>query len=144
MLRKHLWNGFYCIWWLKFCNLYYEISSFPEVLYIKDVPKNFWKFTDKNKKQSSGCVLSKDILKTFSKFTGKHLYQSFFLSCVEVLRDCNFIIEDFNTCVFMWNLWTFQEQLFWRTSVNVCFQTSFEKRLQYKCFTVNYSRTPIL
>ena len=40
-----------------------EISSFPEVLYKGGDLKNFSKFTDKHKKQSSGGVLSKNILK---------------------------------------------------------------------------------
>ena len=40
-----------------------EISSFPEVLYKGGDLKNFSKFTDKHKKQSSGGVLSKRVLK---------------------------------------------------------------------------------
>ena len=40
-----------------------EISSFPEVLYKRDDLKNFSKFTDKQKKQSTGSVLTKDVLK---------------------------------------------------------------------------------
>ena len=38
----------------------HEISSFPDVLYKRSVMKNFSKFTDKHKKQSSGGVLSKE------------------------------------------------------------------------------------
>ena len=48
---------------------------------------------------------------------------------------------------FLWNLQTFSWQLFWRTSVNVCFWTLFKKRLELRCFPLtflNYSRTPIL
>ena len=71
---------FYCIWWLKCCNLRYEISSFPEVLYKRGVLKSFSKFTDKHKKQSSGGVLSKDVFKTFAKFTEKHLFRSLFFN----------------------------------------------------------------
>ena len=41
----------------------HEITSFPEVLFKRGVIKNLSKFTDKDKKQSSGGVLSKDILK---------------------------------------------------------------------------------
>ena len=33
-----------------------EIRSFPDVLYKRGALKNFSKFTDKNKKQSSGGV----------------------------------------------------------------------------------------
>ena len=40
-----------------------EISSFSEVLNKRDVLKNFLKFTDKLKKQSSEGVLSKMFLK---------------------------------------------------------------------------------
>ena len=41
----------------------HEISSFPEVLCKGGDLKNFSKFTDKHKKQSSGGVLSKRVLK---------------------------------------------------------------------------------
>ena len=54
----------------------HEISSFPEVLYKGGDLKNFSKFTDKHKKQSSGGVLSKRVLKNFAKFTDKHLCRS--------------------------------------------------------------------
>ena len=47
--------------WLKLVN---EIRSFPEVLYKRGHLKNFSKFKDKHKKQSSGGALSKDDLKT--------------------------------------------------------------------------------
>ena len=40
-----------------------EISSFPEVLYKRGDLENFSKFTDKNKKQSSGGVWQKMFLK---------------------------------------------------------------------------------
>ena len=59
--------------WLLLAGTLHEISSFSEVLYKRDVLKNFLKFTDKLKKQSSGGVLSKDVLKNFAKFTEKHL-----------------------------------------------------------------------
>ena len=59
-----------------------EISSFSEVLYKRDVLKNFSKFTDKLKKQSSGGVLSKDVLRNFSKFTKKHLCRDLFFNKV--------------------------------------------------------------
>ena len=78
MLEKHLWNTFYCIWWLKFCNLYLKISSFPEVFYKRGDLENFSRFTDKHKKQSSGGVLSKDILNNFAKFKEKRLCWSLF------------------------------------------------------------------
>ena len=84
--EKHQGNSFLLFCWLKFCQLYYEISSFPEVLYKRDVPKNFSKFTDKHKKQSSGGVLSKDVLETFAKFTGTGLCRSVFLNKVASLK----------------------------------------------------------
>ena len=62
---------------------WHEISSFSEVLYNKGVLKNFSKFTDKLKKQSSGGVLSKDVLKNFAKFTGKHLCWNLFFDKIE-------------------------------------------------------------
>ena len=49
-----------------------EISSFPEVLSKRDDLKIFSKFTSKQKKQSTGSVLSKDVLKFFAKFTDKY------------------------------------------------------------------------
>ena len=61
-----------------------EISSFPEVLYKRDDLKNFSKFTDKQKKQSTGGVLTKDVLKNFAKFTDKHICQVSFLIKLQV------------------------------------------------------------
>ena len=69
-----------------------------------------------------------------------------------VPRTCNFIKEDSDTGASLWNLqifriYKFSEQLFWRTSMNVCFWTLFKERLQHRCFPVNfvnYSRRPIL
>ena len=55
-----------------------EVSSFPEVLYERDDLKNFSKFTDKQKEQSTGSVPTKDALKNFGKFTDKHLRPSLF------------------------------------------------------------------
>ena len=57
-----------------------EISSFPEVLYKRDDLKNFSKFTDKQKKQSTGGVLTKDVLKNFAEFTDKRLCPSLFVN----------------------------------------------------------------
>ena len=45
---------------VEILQLLHEISSFPEVLYKRSVLKNFSKFTDKYKKQSSGGVLWKE------------------------------------------------------------------------------------
>ena len=52
---------------VKIQQLVHKISSFPDILYKKGVQKNFSKFTDKNKKQSSTGNLSKDVLKKFAK-----------------------------------------------------------------------------
>ena len=60
----------------------HEIRIFLEVLYNRDVLKNFSKFTYKLMKQSCGGVLSTDGLKTFPKFTEKHLCQNLFLNKV--------------------------------------------------------------
>ena len=51
------WNSLTCTW--------------NKVLYKRGVLKNFSKFSDKHKEQSSGGVLSKDVLKNFVKFTEK-------------------------------------------------------------------------
>ena len=72
-----------CIKWLKnTCEIVFllylvveilqfvhKVSSFPEALYKRGVLKNFSKFSDKYKKQSSGGVLSKDVLKNFAELT---------------------------------------------------------------------------
>ena len=44
------------------------------MLYKRGVLKNFSKFSDKHKEQSSGGVLSKDVLKNFVKFTEKNIF----------------------------------------------------------------------
>ena len=54
-------------------HLVHGIRNFPEVLYKKVILKNFTKFSNKHKKQSSGGVLSKDVDKTFANFAGKNL-----------------------------------------------------------------------
>ena len=43
------------------------------MLYKRGVLKNFSKFSDKHKEQSSGGVLSKDVLKNFAKVTEKNI-----------------------------------------------------------------------
>ena len=64
MLEKHLWNSLL---------LYLVVEIWNKVLYKRGFLKNFSKFSDKHKEQSSGCVQSKDVLKNSVKFTGKHL-----------------------------------------------------------------------
>ena len=68
--------------WLLLAGTLHEISSFSEVLYKRDVLKNFLKFTDKLKKQSSEGVLLKDVLKNIAKFTEKHLCGNLFFNKV--------------------------------------------------------------
>ena len=50
------------------------------MIYKRDVLKNFLKFTDELKKQSSGGVLSNDVLKNFAKFSEKHLCGNLFFN----------------------------------------------------------------
>ena len=73
---------FFTVLLVEILQLVHGISSFSEVLYIRVVLKNFWKFTAKRKKQSSGVVLSKDVLKDFAKFTEKHLCRNLFFNKV--------------------------------------------------------------
>ena len=73
MLEKYLLNSFSLNLLVEPLQLVHEISSFSEVLYKRDVLKNFFEFPDKLKNQSSGSVLSKDVLKNFAKFTEKYL-----------------------------------------------------------------------
>ena len=42
--------------------LAHKISSLLDILHKKGVQKNFSKFTDRDKKQSSTAILSKDVL----------------------------------------------------------------------------------
>ena len=49
--------------------LVHEISSLSEVPYKRDALRNFSKFLDKLKKQSSGSALSKDVLRNVAKFS---------------------------------------------------------------------------
>ena len=58
------------------------MSSFSEVLSKRNVLKNFLKFTDKPKKQSSGGVLSKDVLKNFAISAEKYLCGNLFFNKV--------------------------------------------------------------
>ena len=64
ILEKHLWNSFL---------LYLVVEIWNKLLYKRGFLKNFSKFSDKHKEQSSGGVQSKDVLKNFVKFTEKHL-----------------------------------------------------------------------
>ena len=73
MLEKYLSNSFSLNLLVEPLQLVHEISSFSEVLYKRDVLKNFFEFPDKLKNQSSGGVLSKDVLKNFAKFTEIYL-----------------------------------------------------------------------
>ena len=75
-------NSFSLYLLVEILQLVHKISSFSEVLYKRDVLKNFLKFTDKLKKQSSWGVLSKVVLKNFSKFTEKHLCRNLFFNQV--------------------------------------------------------------
>ena len=57
------------------------------MLYKKYVLKNFSKFTDKLKKQSSGSALSKDVLRKFAKFTEKYFCGNLFFNKVAGCRN---------------------------------------------------------
>ena len=74
-----------------------EIRSFPKVL-LGDL-KNFSKFTDKHKKQSSRGVLSEDALKSFAKFTEKHLCRSLFFHKVTGWKPKNVRISHWRSSV---------------------------------------------
>ena len=62
ILEKHLWNSFL---------LYLVVEIWNKLLHKRGFLKNFSKFSDKHKEQSSGGVQSKDVLKNFVKFTEK-------------------------------------------------------------------------
>ena len=67
---------------VEILQLVHEISSFLEMVYKRGDLKNFYRFTDKHKRQSSVGVLPKDVLITFLKFTEKHLSWSLFFNKV--------------------------------------------------------------
>ena len=52
------------------------------MLYKRDVLKNFLKFTDEIRKQSSEVFCRKDVLKNFEKFSAKHLCENLFFNKV--------------------------------------------------------------
>ena len=112
---------------VKIQQLVHKISSFPDILYKRGVHKNFSKFTDKNKKQSSTGILSKDILK---KFTGKHLCWSLFFIKLQFWRPATFlrktptqmlsceICEIFKNSYFEKHLWKAASKLYWKRDSN--------------------------
>ena len=59
--------------------------------------------------------------KIFAIFTGKHLFYSFFLMNLQVLKTGTLLKRDSNAGVFLRILRNFYEQLLWRTSANGCF-----------------------
>ena len=69
VLEKHFWNSV----------LQYLVAKvWNKLLYKKGFLKNFSKFSDKHKEQSSGGVQLKDFLKNFVKFTEKNIFAGFF------------------------------------------------------------------
>ena len=82
MLEKHQSNSFFLYLVVDILQHVHEVSGFQEVLYKRGVLKNFSKFTDKHKKQSSRGVLYKDALKNFAKFAEKHLSETSFFNKV--------------------------------------------------------------
>ena len=109
---------------VEILQLVHEISSFPEVLYERSVLKNFSKFRDKHKKQSSGGVLSKErmFLKILQN-SQKHLCWSFFFNRVAG-----------------WKPKTVRNS-HWRCSVKqgVLGACNFIKRLRHRCFPVKFA-----
>ena len=66
-------------------------------------------------KQPLELLCKKDVFVNFTNLTRKHLRWSLFLMKLQAWK------KDTNTVVFMWNLRSFSENLFWRTSANDCF-----------------------
>ena len=60
------------------------------------------------------CSAKKGVLRNFAKFTGKHFCQSLFFDKLYWKRG-------FGTGVFLWILWNFLENLFYRTPLRNCF-----------------------
>ena len=63
---------------VEILQLVHEIRSFSEVLYKRDVLKNFLKFTDKLKKQSPRGVLSKDFQLKILQNSQKKIFEGIF------------------------------------------------------------------
>ena len=81
ILEKNLRTTFLLYQVLKFCNFPWN-KQFPRGVFKRGNVKNFSKFTDEYKKQSSGDVLSREVLTNFGKFTCKHLCWSLFFNKV--------------------------------------------------------------
>ena len=64
------------------------------------------------------------VLKNFLNFTGKHLCLSFFLIKLQALRPATSLKTDSDTCVFLWNLWTFftEQLILQKTSGSICYK----------------------
>ena len=117
------------------------------MLHKRGVFKNFSRFTDKHKKQSSAGVLSKNVLKNFAKLTEKHFCGSLFFNKVagwkpETVRSSHWrcfveigVLQNFANFTrkhLRWSLFLIRLQLI---------------RAQHRCFTVKFAkflRTTIL
>ena len=67
------------------------------------------------------CSVKKSVLKNLANFTEKHLCWSLFLIKLQAFRPVTLLKKVSNTSVCLWNLWSYKEHLFWRTSANDCF-----------------------
>ena len=71
-----------------------------------------------SQKQPPEVLYKKDVLKNFAVFTEKHLYMSLFLIKLKAFSTAALSKWDSNTSVFLWILRNFEEHLFWETTVN--------------------------
>ena len=63
-----------------------------------------------NRSSYQKCSIKKGILRSFTKFSKKHLYQSLFINKFQIYWKRNS-----DTVFFLWILWNFWEQLFYKT-----------------------------
>ena len=64
-------------------------------------------------KQPLALFCKKGVFKNFANFTVKHLCWSLFLITLQFLKPATLLKRYSNTDVFLWNLWNFQENLYW-------------------------------
>ena len=86
-------------------------------------------------KQPFADVFQTGLLKNFTNFTGKHLCWSLFLTKLQTFRPTTLLKRDFNTGVFLRNLWKFLKHLFLQNASGACFWYYFGiiNNCQYSC-----------
>ena len=135
---------FYCIWWLKFCNLYIKQPFPPGALKKKCSEKHL-----KIHRQVVICrcsVKGKDVLKNLATLTVKHLFRSLFFNKVAGWKPETFRSSHWRCSVKQGALKNFANF----TGSNLCWSLFLIKldiwclqlnpsRLRHRCFPVKFA-----